>query len=189
MSDANIRDLWKRIECVLEQHAPETAATLAPPATDQDISVLEAVIGQSLPEDLRVSLKLHNGQRDPTRCHAFCGEGMLLATNEIADRWKMATEIDADNQFGAAPGQGPWWKTTCIPFTDDEGNMVCVDMDQSLESRIGEVVCHVHDSEIERGLGESYESWLSSLAARLDAGRFRIDDYGHLWLDHEVLPK
>ena len=189
MSDANILDLWRRIERVLEQHAPETAATLASPATDQDISILEVAISQPLPADFRASLKMHNGQRDPTRCHAFCGEGMLLATGEIADRWKMVTEIDEDDRFSAAPGQGPWWKKTCIPFTDAEGNMLCCDMDPSLGSRMGEVVCHVHDSEIERGLSTSYSAWLSSLAARLEAGRFRIDEYGYLWLDTEVLPK
>ncbi len=54
---------------------------------------------------------------------------------------------------------------------------------------MGEVVCHVHDSEIERGLGASYQAWLSSLAERLEAARFRIDDYGYLWLDAEVLAK
>src|SRR5437660_10756130 len=142
MSDANIRDLWKRIERLLEQHASETAATLAPPATEPQIEALEAAIGQTLPMELRASLKVHDGQRDPTRCHAFCGEGMLLSTAEIADRWKMVTQIDEDNRFSAAPGQGPWWKTSCIPFTDAEGNMLCVDTDPSLGSRVGEVVCH-----------------------------------------------
>lgn len=39
------------------------------------------------------------------------------------------------------------------------------------------MVCHVHDSEIERGLGASYEAWLSSLAARLEAGRLD-ENYG-----------
>jgi cell wall assembly regulator SMI1 len=189
MSDTNISDLWKRIERVLEQHAPETAATLAPAATDQQIEALEAAIGQSLPMALRASLKIHDGQRDATRCHQFCGEGMLLSAAEIADRWKMVSEIDEENRFSAAPGQGPWWKTSCIPFTDADGNMLCVDMDRSLGSGVGEVVCHVHDSEIERGLGASYEAWLWSLAARLEAGRFRIDDNGYLWLETEVPPK
>jgi cell wall assembly regulator SMI1 len=188
MSDA-IHDLWQRIERVLKQHAPETAGTLAPPATDQEIDALEAAICQTLPTDLRASLKIHNGQRDPSRCHAFCGEGMLLTTAEIADRWNIVTEIDEDVRFSAAPGRGPWWKKSCIPFTDAEGNMLCVDMDPSLGSRTGEVVCHVHDGEIERGLGASYQAWLSSLAERLGAGRFRIDDYGYLWLDTEVIPK
>jgi cell wall assembly regulator SMI1 len=188
MSDA-IRDLWQRIERVLEEHAPETASTLAPPASDQEIAVLEAAICRSLPADLRASLKVHNGQRDPTRSHAFCGEGMLLGASEIADRWKMVTEIDEDHRFSAAPGHGPWWKPTCVPFTEAEGNMLCVDMDHSLGDRTGEVVCHVHDSEIERGLGASYEAWLSGLATRLEAGHFRIDDYGYLWLDTEILPQ
>ena len=184
-----ICDLWRRIERVLQQHAPETAATIAPPATDQEIESLEAAICLTLPVALRASLNVHNGQLDPTRCHAFCGEGILLGTSEIADRWKMVTEIEEDNRFSAAPGQGPWWKTTCIPFTDAEGDMLCVDMDPALGDRTGEVVCHVHDSEIERGLGASYEAWLSSVAARLEAGRFRVDDYGYLWLETEAPPR
>jgi cell wall assembly regulator SMI1 len=189
MSDTNIRELWNRIERVLEEHAPEAAATLAEPATDQQIEKLEAAIGLTLPRDLRLSLKVHDGQRDPTRCHAFCGEGMLLSVAEIADRWKMITEIDEENRFSAAPGQGPWWKASCIPFTDADGNMLCVDMDPALGSRMGEVVCHVHDSQIERGLSASYAAWLSSLVKLLEAGRFRIDDYGYLWLETEDPPK
>lgn len=189
MSDAMMIDLWRRIERVLQTHAPETALTLAPPATEEEIAALEAAIGLSLPTDLRASLTVHNGQNDPTWCHAFCGEGILLDTKQIADRWKMVTEIDESERFSAAAGQGPWWKTSCIPFTDAEGNMLCVDMDPAVNDRIGEVVCHVHDGEIERGLGASYSAWLSSLADRLEAGRFRIDNYGYLRLDSKVAPK
>jgi hypothetical protein len=53
----------------------------------------------------------------------------------------------------------------------------------------GEVVCHVHDSEIERGLSASFGDWLSTVADRLDGGRFRIDQYGYLWLDYEAPPQ
>lgn len=188
MNNTTIDDLWCRIERVLKTHAPNTATTLAPPASERELADLESAIRLTLPPDLRASLKIHNGQIDPTRCHAFCGEGILLSTSKIADRWRMVTEIDEDSRFDYAPGQGPWWKTTCIPFTDAEGNMLCVDMDPALEDRMGEVVCHVHDGEIERGLGTSFKDWLSSLADRLDAGRFRMDDYGYLWLDTEALP-
>jgi molybdopterin molybdotransferase len=188
MSDV-IPRLWLGIERVLQEHALEAATTLAPPATDEDIANLEAAIGLSLPADLRLSLKIHNGQNDPTRCHAFTDEGILLGTHDIADRWKMVTEIDESERGREAPGQGPWWKTTCIPFTDAEGNMLCIDMDESLGDRIGEVVCHVHDSEMERGLGASFTHWLTSVTDRLEAGRFRVDDYGHLWLDRTIQPQ
>src|SRR5215467_7017510 len=160
--------LWLGIERVLQEHAPQAAATLAPPATGEEIANLEAALGLSLPADLRLSLQIHNGQHDPTRCHAFTDEGILLGTHDIADRWKMVTAIDKSERGKEAPGQGPWWKTTCIPFTDAEGNMLCVDMDKSLGDRIGEVVRHVHDSEIERGLGASFTQWLSSVAERLE---------------------
>jgi hypothetical protein len=62
-------------------------------------------------------------------------------------------------------------------------------MDESLGDRIGEVVCHVHDSEVERGLGANFTHWLSSVADRLETGRFRVDDNGHLWLDRAIQPQ
>jgi cell wall assembly regulator SMI1 len=189
-STNKIQGLWQRIERVLEAYAPETMRTLAPPATDHDIAELEKSIKLTLPTDLRDSLKVHNGQNDPTRCHSICGEGIFLNAAEIAERWRMNTEIDEaeSRRSPAVPGRGPWWKRSCIPFTDAEGNMLCIDMDATLGNRVGEIICHVHDSEIERGLGDSLEEWLSSLAARLEAGRFRIDKYGYLRLDTEVTP-
>jgi cell wall assembly regulator SMI1 len=183
MSDAIIPDLWRRIEGALQAHVPETAKTLAPPATEPEIADLERAIHLNLPRDLRTSLAIHNGQIDPTRCHAFAREGILLDTRKIADRWTMITEIEETEGVRRAPGQGPWWKRSCIPFTDAEGNMLCVDMDPALGNRIGELVCHVHDGEIERGLGACFGDWLASLAERLEAGQFRIDDYGYLRLN------
>jgi cell wall assembly regulator SMI1 len=111
------------------------------------------------------------------------------SASEIAERWKIVTEIDEDERSHPAPGQGPWWKTSCIPFTDAGGNMLCVDMDPNLRDQVGEVVCHVHDSEIECGLGASFGDWLSSVADRLDGGRFHIDQYGYLQLDYEAGPQ
>jgi cell wall assembly regulator SMI1 len=184
-----MRHLWERIERALRAHAPDTAATLAPPATDQELTALETAIGLALPEDLRASLKIHDGQRDPSRCHGFTGEGILLGASEITERWRMVTEIDEGERSHAAPGQGPWWETSCIPFTDAEGNMLGVDMDPDLGHRVGEVVCHVHDSEIERGLSASFGDWLSTVADRLDGGKFRINQYGYLWPDDEAPPQ
>lgn len=182
LNSMTIQELWHRIERVLEAHAPDSAKTLAPPASDRELDELEAAIHLTLPADLRAFLKIHNGQIDPTRLHVFCGEGTLLDTREIADRWRMSTEINRDT-FGDSSDRGPWWKTTCIPLTDADGNMLCVDMDPELGDQIGEVVCHVHDSEIERGLGSSLKEWLSVLADNLDAGRFSVEEGGYLWLN------
>jgi cell wall assembly regulator SMI1 len=184
-----MRDLWQRIGRALQAHAPDTATTLAPAATDQEIAALEAAIGLTLPADLRASLKIHNGQRDPSGCHWFTAEGVLLGTSEIAERWRMVTVIDEELRSHAAPRQGPWWKASCIPFTDADGDMLCVDMDPDLVSQVGEVVCHVHDGELGRGLSASFGDWLSSVANRLDGGRFFIDEDGYLWLDDEAPPQ
>lgn len=183
-----MRNLWQRVERFLQTHSPDTAATLAPATSDQEIAALEEAIGLTLPRTFRESLKVHNGQDDPTHSRAFTSEGLLLSTAAIAERWKMLTEIDEGERSRGRPGYGQWWKTTCIPFTDAEGNMLCIDIDPGLNDRAGEVVCHVHDGEIERGIAASYRGWLSSLVDRLEAGHFQIDDYGRLWLDNEVPP-
>lgn len=180
MPDAAMRRLWGRIERVLRELAPETAATLAPPATDEQIAALEAAVGSTLPADLRASLKVHNGQRDPSRCHGFTGDGMLLGVGQIAAKWKTTTQLDAAMGRPSSPGHGPWWKASCIPFADAEGDMLCVDMDPRLGDEAGEVVCFVHDGVIERGLGAGFGDWLSTVAERLEGGRFRIDEYGLL---------
>jgi cell wall assembly regulator SMI1 len=189
MSDGTVRDLWQRIERVLLEHVPDTAATLAPPATDQELDTLETTIGLKLPADLRASLRIHNGQNDSTRCHSFTVEGMFLGASEIARQWKMVTGIDEGERARGGPGYGRWWKTSCIPFTHSDGDMLCVDMDPELGDQIGEIVCHVHDSEIERGIAASFGDWLASVADRLDAGRFTVDEYGYLSLDFDNPPE
>jgi hypothetical protein len=61
--------------------------------------------------------------------------------------------------------------------------MLCIDTDPALGDRCGEVVCFVHDSQIERGIASGYLSWLETLAMKLERGGFRVDDAGYLWLD------
>ena len=47
---STVSSIWTRIEKVLWEVVPETARTLAPPATDKQIEDLEASIGLSVPE-------------------------------------------------------------------------------------------------------------------------------------------
>src|SRR6266851_8298885 len=110
---SEIAAIWTRIECVLHQHVPDTASTLARAATDREIADLQAAIGLVLPEDFRQSLELHNGQDDPTRCHSFTIEGLLARTNQIAETWRMLTDLDEGFRQQEANwdshSRGEWW--------------------------------------------------------------------------------
>src|SRR5437867_3449026 len=91
---SDIQTLWMRIEQVLKKHVPSTAQTLAPPATESEIAQLEGAIELDLPEEFRCSLRIHNGQIDPTGCHSFIIGGPLATTTRIAETWRMLNEVD-----------------------------------------------------------------------------------------------
>ena len=193
ISSPDIRELWTRIEGVLRQHVPDTARTLAVPATDQEINELEEAIGLKLPADFRESLGIHDGQDDPTRCHSFCSDGVLAGTKKIAETWRMLTEIDGEilqkyYSHLEPDGHGAWWNRHWVPFTDAEGDCLCINLNPELRpgAAFGEIVAFVHDNPHEPGIAPSYGVWLQKLAQRLEDGDFEINEYGYLRLNIDL---
>lgn len=183
--DDAIPGIWNRIERILRAEAPEVAQTLALGALKSDIDELESALPVRLPRDLRRSLKLHNGQRDPSQCLKLCGVMSLMPTDDIRRNWRMLTEIavDCERQEGVhSPHRNSlnndWWRRSCIPFAHCEGYYTCVDMDASLGSKMGRVVEHTHDSAMEDTKVPSFADWLERVATALEAGSFVRDDYG-----------
>jgi cell wall assembly regulator SMI1 len=168
---------------------PDTARTLAQPATDQEIDDLQAAIGLFLPAEFRESHKVHNGQDDPTRCHHFFTEGLLASTKQIAETWRMLTEIDEGFRQREPDwdthGHGEWWNRHWVPFTIGEGDCLCINLNPQVRpgGTFGEIVCHVHDNPHEPGIAISYSAWLHRLAQRLERGEFTINQYGYLDLN------
>lgn len=183
----SIPDLWQRIEAVLERISPRTARTLAPGATEEELRSLEEALGLTLPSDLRQSLQIHNGQADPTMCCSFTNEGLLLSVRQIAEKWRALTDLD-ENFRKTQPGwdenpHGAWWSSDWIPFTENEGSSLCVDLRQN--GTTGSILCHIHDNPHEPGIAASYGAWLTSVTRRLEAGEYEVDEDGYLWLDDE----
>ena len=54
--------IWNRIETWLVANAPEILNNLQPGATDEAIKQAEIFLGIELPEDVKASYRLHNGQ-------------------------------------------------------------------------------------------------------------------------------
>lgn len=180
--DVDIRESWSTIEAALREQAPQLIATLGPPASDQELADVERKTGLQLPEDLTASLRCHNGQRDLSRSWSFTDGGMLLSTDGIVERWQIADSVHRDLLNRPPPVAGhcplPWWKTTLIPFTDAEGDMLCVDTDVALGPRRGEVIWHVHDDGLTAAVAESYCQWLKNVASKLCEGSLRVDERG-----------
>jgi cell wall assembly regulator SMI1 len=184
----DIREIWTRIERALAQHVPETAATLAPPASDEEIAELEAAIGLHLPDDYRQSLRVHNGQIDPTKCHHLTIEGLLATTKQVADTWRMLTEIDDGFRRREPnwddPQRGAWWDRRWVPFTIGDGDCLCINLNPVVGrgGQFGEVVCHLNSNPHEPGIAASYGDWLSAVATKLEREDFVINEWGLLEL-------
>ena len=58
-----VADSWKRIEAWLDAHLPPYKKTLKPGISDKDLVKFEKAIGTALPEDVRQSWRIHDGQR------------------------------------------------------------------------------------------------------------------------------
>jgi cell wall assembly regulator SMI1 len=188
-SSVAIGETWTRIERVLRERVPDTALTLAPPATDEEIDDLQRAINLTLPPEFCQSLRIHNGQNDPTRCHGFFIEGLLASTKQIAETWRMLTDLD--EQFRQREtnwdthGHGEWWNGHWVPFTIGDGDCLCINLNPQVRSggTLGEIVCHVHDNPHESGIAASYGAWLQRLAERLEDGEFTINEYRRLDLN------
>jgi cell wall assembly regulator SMI1 len=58
----DIRDSWARLEAWFSRHRPDVDLRLREGASDDQIASLEAAFGEPLPEDVRASLRIHDGQ-------------------------------------------------------------------------------------------------------------------------------
>ncbi len=190
----SIKEIWQAIEQLLAVHSPATFATLAPPATTAEIRALENLLGKELPQSLSESLFIHNGQQDPSKVHDFVDGGILMGTEAIAATWKMLTNLD--NGFRTTDPDwdnhnlGAWWSKHWVPFTEQEGDCLCLNLDEnSKDLAYGSVLWHVHDNPHEPNLYPSYKAWLQSVLHRLESGKFKIID-GQIWFDlDDVAPK
>src|SRR4051795_11911270 len=60
---APVAESWLRIETWLEEHLPAVRATLRPGISEKDLAKFEKLVGRALPEDVRESRLIHDGQR------------------------------------------------------------------------------------------------------------------------------
>ena len=135
-------------------------------ATLEQISRLEARLGQSLDPLLRQLLERHDGQL--AAGEPLFGSMWLSGCGEIAADWDVLTTLLRDGDFSERsvfPGMGVaavWWSEAWIPFaTNWGGDHICLDMDPAGGS-VGQVISFRHDMPERRLLADDLGSWLDS---------------------------
>src|SRR3954454_17459570 len=61
---APVAESWRRIEAWLGEHLPDVKSSLRPSVPDADLAKFEETPGRPLPDDVRESWKLHDGQKE-----------------------------------------------------------------------------------------------------------------------------
>jgi cell wall assembly regulator SMI1 len=161
-----MKEIWEQIEGFLKEHVPIVIETLNNPATDKDLSQIESEIGNTLPEDFKNYLLVHNGQDDPSRLHTLCEEGTLLSSEAIIQIYRMLNEINESGDIGPVE----WWSRKYLPISDCEGDHLALNLET------GEIVMHVHDSGIEDDIAGSFKEWFESKLLIFKQGKFSVDE-------------
>ncbi|KAG6017476.1 hypothetical protein E4U43_001076, partial [Claviceps pusilla] len=83
-----VRYSWQRIDSWAEEHYPELWDQLGEGATPNDLNDLEHQLDCSLPQDVRESLMVHDGQERGGRPTGIIFGSMLMDCEEIVQEWE-----------------------------------------------------------------------------------------------------
>jgi cell wall assembly regulator SMI1 len=159
----SIERLWGRIETWLTIHAPDILDNLLPGVDDDDIQEIEAELGYSFPEDVRASLRLHNGTVD-----SFADIWRLLNIDEIAGEQQMMSHIPSFKRLH--------W----LPLASDGcGDLLCVDIQPEPGEILGQIIHFDHES-VSSWVAPSFQALLSAFVDHLEAGKYAPNALGIL---------
>src|SRR5262249_54188765 len=120
-----MKKTWNRIETWLEGHAPLILGSLAGGASDQELEECERGLGISLPESVRESYRIHNGQHESEiTTSSFIYEYRLFSLRRIAQEWSIWADLANRGEFNGVSSEAPgrvrddlWWRPEWIPLT------------------------------------------------------------------------
>ncbi|KAF8432419.1 hypothetical protein L210DRAFT_3558415 [Boletus edulis BED1] len=183
---------WNRVKVWLAREYPELGDTLNYGILPQDLAQIEMQFGFALPQAVRESYLVLDGQE--AESSAGCSEGLffglsLLPLEDVLEEWRFWREVDDDPMTGANPrlrdlmrsipdgwirkeySQRGW-----IPLVVDKvGNYIGVDLNPGESGSVGQVIVFGRDFDTKVVLwhGDSpggWARWLSNFADELESG-------------------
>lgn len=179
--------IWTRIDSWLAANAPQVRASLNSGATDEEIAQAEAFFGVNLPDDLKSSYRIHNGQAEDSYS-LFPGLEFLSLQHMIAvsQKWQdWADESFECDQEDISEGVwNGWWNPYWIPFTNESnGACECVDLAPAAGGRVGQVVVVEWQEPTRRLVSPSFRAYLQAFAESLERGEYRFSENGYGLVD------
>lgn len=198
-----VADSWKRIEAWLDAHLPPYKHTLRPGLSKKDLAKFEKAVGMPLPEDVRQSWRIHDGQcalpddvfeallkeDDETAPDNFIGVvfgDSLLDFESALKEWRSWTKIadenysDVDEWQTSSPGgavQRRYATRGWIPLGtlgSSDVDYFGVDLNPGPNGVVGQVINFGRNEENKYVLATSWARFLSDVADELEAGNFAV---------------
>lgn len=151
------------------------------------IARLEKLLGTQLPDDIRESLKIHDGGY----WWVLPNFGELLPVGEIERQWSMYRDWQQEGTYGndssnweAEDIHGPikpiFWNVKRIPITDNSGDHLMLDLDPPGDGTYGQIIDHSHEVGPKRVVAASWSEFLANLVDDLESGKYDLDEEGKL---------
>lgn len=181
-----LEQIWSDLTAFLAERQPEVVASLRPPASDEQLDDLEALVGAELTDDYRALYRLADGQNPAANAPLFVEGFDFMPLDSVIDNWKMLDRIEKGSGPWSTPGsaQGPiwdrWFHPGWIPFARSiGGDHFCVDLAPAPGGERGQVVDVLHDDTPRRHLGYSLRDFLGEFEQGLREGRYVMHaEYG-----------
>lgn len=182
MQNLDILENW------LEEHLPEVKKDLNPPATMEEIQLLEKTIGRSLPQDFISLYQWHNGQMGDAPTGLWYGLE-FMSIKGIISHIELEKQIIKQIGEDVINSMSEWMKSTpdgfvkkasnnqfWIPFAYDYGgNFLGIDLDPDKMGIVGQVINFGRDENRKIVTNESISDFLFWLIEELRNGNFNIN--------------
>ncbi len=174
-----LTDSYAKIQAWARANAP--GITFRPPADPAAMDNFTAKSGLDLPDDLRRSLLVADGE---TRASAgMIGNWRLLPINEFQGAWGLLTKLNEKGAFAGLEPETPpyirnvWWHDGWIPIVESgAGDFFCLDTDPPEAKRAGQMLLFLQNRPERPLVAASLRAWLDRIARDLESGIYNYEE-------------
>lgn len=190
-----IKAAWQRIEKWLRENFPTALENLRDPATDEAISSVESQIQMMLPQAVKESFKIHNGEEHNYLPGVLADGFWLMPLEHACETWKQLKDLAAEI-FGTEDNPTQWRSQVeggiifikgavkpligspkWFPIADMNGNIIrFLDFDPPDGGTVGQVIEIDAEACQFQVIAASFLEYLEQYAADLEAGLYAIED-------------